>query len=55
MYALTVTIEDELLQRIKNAKTPKEALTPGQRFLQRIMMRDYKGLKVSFFRSLNGI
>ncbi|KAG5615695.1 hypothetical protein H5410_015519 [Solanum commersonii] len=25
MYALTVTIEDEFLQRIKNAKTPKEA------------------------------
>jgi len=25
MYALTVSIEDEFLQRIKNAKTPKEA------------------------------
>ncbi|KAG5589580.1 hypothetical protein H5410_040094 [Solanum commersonii] len=25
MYALTVTNEDEFLQRIKNAKTPKEA------------------------------
>ncbi|KAH0684844.1 hypothetical protein KY290_022328 [Solanum tuberosum] len=25
MYALTITIEDEFLQRIKNAKTPKEA------------------------------
>ncbi|KAH0683665.1 hypothetical protein KY289_021417 [Solanum tuberosum] len=25
MYALTVTIEDEFLQRIKNTKTPKEA------------------------------
>ncbi|KAH0722251.1 hypothetical protein KY289_005295 [Solanum tuberosum] len=25
MYALTVIIEDEFLQRIKNAKTPKEA------------------------------
>uniref|UniRef100_M1DZX5 Uncharacterized protein n=1 Tax=Solanum tuberosum TaxID=4113 RepID=M1DZX5_SOLTU len=25
MYALTVTIEDEFLQRIKNAKTPQEA------------------------------
>ncbi|KAH0675011.1 hypothetical protein KY285_022812 [Solanum tuberosum] len=25
MYALTVTIEDEFLQWIKNAKTPKEA------------------------------
>ena len=25
MYALTVTVEDEFLQRIKNAKTPKEA------------------------------
>ncbi|KAH0641788.1 hypothetical protein KY290_033398 [Solanum tuberosum] len=25
MYALIVTIEDEFLQRIKNAKTPKEA------------------------------
>ena len=51
MYALTITIEDEFLQRIKNVILGHLS----DDFYKKRMMRDYKDLKMRFFRSLNGI
>ncbi|KAH0645612.1 hypothetical protein KY290_034394 [Solanum tuberosum] len=54
MFVLTVIIEDEFLQRIKNAKIPKEAWDTLATIFTKKNDASYKGLKMSFCRSLNG-
>ncbi|KAG5619815.1 hypothetical protein H5410_005033 [Solanum commersonii] len=55
MYALTVTIDDEFLQYIKSAKTPKEARDTLATIFTKNNDPRLQRLKMSFCRSLNGI
>lgn len=52
MFVLTIKIEDDFLQQLKHAKTPKNLGTPWQRFLQEEWCEITKAWKLAFVNLL---